>query len=124
MSKTEDEKKQDREIKYNAMRLEQHIKNMPHNSGKPCPYCTGELNLKEAMKNRNEEIQHIIELTHQHDMLKGIEGDKFKFLPCKCFPNGVTGMTSLFTYFPDQWENFCACTVSNMKCDCRTIILL
>lgn len=124
MFKTEDEKKQDRELKYNAMRLEQHIKNMPHTGGKPCPYCTKALNLEEAINNRNEEMNRITELTSKHDMMKDLEGNKFKFLPCKCFPNGVAGMSSLFTYFPDQWQNFCACTVSNMKCDCRTIILL
>lgn len=97
----------DREEKYREMRLSQHIQQIPHSGGKPCPYCTGELLVEEECQKKVEEKSRLL-LAEQKDMERlkwlqarfnreKVESEKrgysvieTSFVPCQNYPQGLS----------------------------------
>ncbi|AYV77088.1 MAG: hypothetical protein Barrevirus11_18 [Barrevirus sp.] len=110
-----------REEKYIQVRLEQHIRKIPHLSGLTCPYCTNQLPLEEDIKKRQKELAKFIKSTDKLKQAHNSGQNKtFIFKECSCFPNGFDTDSNTF-YCPSSW---CACIIYNMNCDCRTSLTL
>ena len=95
-----------RDKDYNDMRLEQHVKGIPHTGGKPCPFCTGKKNLDKALSSREKTLrakaantitmrqQQIEERDSQIVREKeefercGYLVKEIRFVPCRNYPEG------------------------------------